>query len=134
MVLPDSSAWIESLRDTESPVDLALRRLIDDGAALTITEVVVMEVLAGARSDRHRAELRERLLSYPLLPLKGLTTYEEAAELYRTCRRAGETIRKMTDCLVAAVAIRAGASVLHADSDFDALARHSALQVEPVAG
>ncbi len=132
MIVPDSSAWIEGLRATGSPVDLTLNRLIDDGAPLALTEVVLMELLAGARSDRHRDELNERLMSYPVLKLRPLVGYEAAAALYRTCRAGGETIRKMTDCLVAVPAIEAEASVLHNDSDFDALARHSPLQIEPV--
>ncbi|CAN5694576.1 hypothetical protein BH20ACT1_BH20ACT1_05310 [soil metagenome] len=132
MIVPDSSAWIEFFRRTDSPVDLTLNRLIEDGADLALTEVVLMEVLAGARSDRHRDELRERLMRYPLLTLRPLDGYEEASKLYRMCRAGGETIRKMTDCLVAVPAIEAGASVLHNDSDFGALARHTSLRVEPV--
>jgi predicted nucleic acid-binding protein len=131
VIVPDSSAWIEFFRRTESPVDLTLNRLIEDGADLALTEVVLMEVLAEARSDRHRDELREGLMRYPLLTLRPLDGYEEAAKLYRMCRAGGETIRKMTDCLVAVPAIEAGASVLHNDSDFDALARHTALRIEP---
>jgi predicted nucleic acid-binding protein len=131
VIVPDSSAWIEFFRRSESPVDLTLNRLIEDGADLALTEVVLMEVLAEARSDRHRDELREGLMRYPLLTLRPLDGYEEAAKLYRMCRAGGETIRKMTDCLVAVPAIEAGASVLHNDSDFDALARHTALRIEP---
>ena len=55
--------------------------------------------------------------------------YEEAAALYRHCRRRGETVRNLMDCLIAAVAIRNGAPVLHADVDFDVLARHTDLRV-----
>lgn len=39
---------------------------------------------------------------------------------------------KMIDCLIAAVTIEADASLLHADTDFDVLARHTALVVERV--
>jgi predicted nucleic acid-binding protein len=58
--------------------------------------------------------------------------YDAAALLYRQCRRQGETVRKLIDCLIAAVAIRAGIAVLHNDRDFDVLARHTELQVAPV--
>jgi predicted nucleic acid-binding protein len=86
-----------------------------------------MEVLAGAREEAHLRALRRLLLRCELLPLSGLADFEAAADLYRTCRRAGETIRALTDCLIAVPTIRAGAAVLHADRDFDAIARHSAL-------
>ena len=48
---------------------------------------------------------------------------------YRTCRRNGDTVRKLVDCLIAAVAIRADVELLHADADFEALARHTPLRL-----
>ena len=47
--------------------------------------------------------------------------------------RSGDTVRQLTDCLIAVATIKAGATVLHADRDFDAIARHSELQIEPTA-
>ena len=49
--------------------------------------------------------------------------------MYRTCRAAGETVRKPVDRLIAAIAIQVQASVLHADSGFDALARHTRFSI-----
>lgn len=132
MILVDTSAWIEFLRATRSPVHLSLRRLIDQGAELAVSEVVVMEVLAGTRPGTRRARIRADLLSFPLLTLSGLADYEEAAVVYQTCRSAGETIRSLTDCLIALPAIRAGASIMHDDADFDAIARHTHLRIHPL--
>lgn len=87
-----------------------------------------MEVLAGARDEAHARSLRRLLAACELLPTEGPGDYERAAALYRACRRGGETVRAITDCLVGAVAIRAGALLLHCDADFDALARHTALE------
>jgi predicted nucleic acid-binding protein len=67
-----------------------------------------------------------------MLPLSGLRDFEHAAALYRSCRTAGETVRKLSDCLVAVPTIRAGATLLHADRDFDVLARHTPLRLEPL--
>jgi len=55
--------------------------------------------------------------------------YEEAAALYRTCRRNGETPGKLGDCLIAAIAVRADMGVLHLDAHFDVLARNTSLRV-----
>lgn len=96
------------------------------------SEVVVMELLAGARTETDAVTIRGTLLEYPVVPLLGLGGYEEAARIYRACRSAGETVRKMTDCLIAVVAIRAGATLLHDDRDFDVIARHTELRIEPV--
>ncbi|MGH2792917.1 MAG: hypothetical protein ACRDKG_01300 [Actinomycetota bacterium] len=61
--------------------------------------------------------------------LEGLADFEHAAFLYQSCRRAGETIDLMTQCLIAVPAIRAGAEVLHNDRDFDVIARHTPLKI-----
>jgi hypothetical protein len=108
------------------------RRLADALRArehIAVTEVVLGEVFAGARSAKDHGALRGTLLGFPLLRLETLADYEEAAALYRACRDGGETLRSLTDCLIAVPAIRAGLPVLHADSDFDKLARHTPLEV-----
>ena len=88
-----------------------------------------MELLAGAKDEPRASELKRMLLSFDHLAFRGLDDYEQAAALYRHCRRKGLTVRSMTDCLIAAVAIRCGAAVLHQDRDFDAIAQHTALNV-----
>jgi predicted nucleic acid-binding protein len=132
IVLPDSSAWIEYFRASGHPTDLELDDLIDDEAELVITEPVVMEVLAGARSESHAIKMRTALLAYPLAKVFGLDDYETAAAIRRACRAGGETVRSTMDCLIAAVAIREGASVLHNDRDFDVIAQHTELQIHPL--
>ncbi len=133
MILVDTSAWIEYLRDTTHPVTEILDALLQTGQVIS-TGPVVMEVLAGARSFSELEELREQLLAFPLLELEGLTDFEEAAKIYRTCREAGETVRSQIDCLIAVPAIRAGAAILHADRDFDVIARHTDLAIHPLDG
>jgi predicted nucleic acid-binding protein len=126
LILVDTSAWVEFLRDTGSAVCGRVEALLDDDIA--VCDAVRMEVLAGARDEQHLAALRGLLARASVVP----TTpgdYEEAAALYRACRREGETVRRILDCLIAAVAIRTAVPVLHADADFEALARHTALRV-----
>lgn len=132
MILPDTSAWVEFRRATGGPLDLTLTRLLDGGANIAVTEPVVMELLAGTRARHDLIETRQLLLNLPMLRVAGLDTYERAADIARICRLRGETIRRGFDCLVAAVAIREGATVLHADRDFDAIARCAPLRIEPL--
>jgi predicted nucleic acid-binding protein len=132
LIVVDTSAWVEFLRGTESPADRTLARHVEEQSELAVTEVVVMEVLAGARSVQHLHDLRATLLSFPLLSLRGLVGFEAAADLYRRCRAGGETVRTLTDCLVAAAALGVGAAVLHCDADFETLARHTPLRLEPL--
>ena len=130
MTLVDTSAWVEFLRGTGSDTHLAVRRLLEHDALVHTTDVVIMEVLAGARDEEHQRRLRRLLARCDYVPVEGLTSYEEAASLYRICRRAGETVRALTDCLIGAVAIRIGVPVLHNDRDFDVLARHVGVPVD----
>lgn len=124
VILIDSSAWIEFLRDTGSPTCLRVDELL--ASDIAVCEPVRMEILAGARDDRHLSDLR-RLLARAVLLTTGSTDYEEAASLYRSCRRQGETPRDLTDCLIAAIAIRTSVPILHTDADFEVLSRHTAL-------
>ena len=132
MIVVDTSAWIEFLRATESRADNTLVRLIEEDVELAVTEVVVAELLAGARTEAHHESLREQVLAFPVLSLGGLDGFEAAAEVFRACRRDGRTPRGIADCLVAAPAIAAGAPLLHADADFDRMARCTALEVHPL--
>lgn len=129
MILIDTSAWIEFLRDTGSPVCLRVDALLDEEVA--VCDPIRMEVLAGARNERHLSDLRRLLARASSIPV-GPIDYEEAAALYRLCRGEGDTVRKLIDCLIAAAAMKASASILHMDADFDALARHTALRIESV--
>ena len=58
MILADTSAWVEYDRATGSAVDLRLSELIATDGPVAVTEPVIMEVLAGARSDAREADLR----------------------------------------------------------------------------
>jgi predicted nucleic acid-binding protein len=129
VILVDSSAWIEFLRATGSPAHLGVRAALQAGADLACTDVVVMEILAGARDDADRNRLRRLLYGQEFLPVEGPADYERAAELYRLCRRGGKTPRKLSDCLIAAVAIRNDAELLCEDADFQAIARHAPLRL-----
>lgn len=128
MILVDTSAWVEFLRDTGSPVCQAVDDLLADD--LAVCDPISMEVLAGARNQRHLGDLRRLLARCTVLPTEP-ADFETSAALYRTCRTKGETVRKLMDCLIAAVAIRHGAALLHADADFGALERHVGLVVHP---
>jgi predicted nucleic acid-binding protein len=127
VILVDTSAWVEFLRGTGSPLCDRVDGLLDEEFA--VCEPVLMEVLAGARDERHLSDVR-RLLARGTLLRTEATDYEEAAALFRACRRDGETVRKTMDCLIAAVAVRGGLPVLHGDADFDVLARHTPLLVD----
>jgi predicted nucleic acid-binding protein len=126
VIIVDTSAWVEFLRATNSTVCNAVDRLLDED--LAVTDAISMEVLAGARDEQHLVQLRRLLARTTVLETRP-AHYEQAASLYRSCRRSGETVRKLVDCLIAAVAIDSDLPILHLDADFDVLARNTGLRV-----
>ena len=126
MILIDTSAWVEFLRDTGS--ETCNRVTASLNSEIAVCDAVRMEVLAGARDERHLRDLRRLLARAVVLPTKP-THYDDAAALFRLCRKNGETVRRLMDCLTGAVALRANIPVLHHDSDFDVLARHADLKI-----
>ena len=122
MILADTSAWVEYDRATGSAVDQRLTDLIGRSGALAVTEPVVMEVVAGARTDEREADLRRLLLRFDLLRFDAASDLDAAASIYRACRRAGVTPRGMVDCMIASVARRSGATILAHDMDLSRVA------------
>jgi predicted nucleic acid-binding protein len=122
LLLVDTSAWIEFLRRTGSQAHLELRRVLaEDPARIVTTEPVIMELLAGATSERSLVQLENLTNGLPLLPVESRIDYREAASIHRATRRAGKTIRSMVDCLIAAVALRNDATLVHKDIDYEVL-------------
>lgn len=129
MILVDSSAWIEFQRATGSPADLRLKTAIEADEPLAVVGLIFLEVLAGAHDESQAKRLNRMLSRCQLLTVQDPSDFESAAALYRACRREGVTVRRLPDCLIAAIAIREGVPLLHQDSDFDAIARHSRLEL-----
>ena len=127
MILVDTSAWIEFLRDTQSSVCERVDTLL--GSRIATCDAVRMEVLAGARDQEHLEQLRRLLARATLLPTESID-FETAAAIYRSCRSQGKTVRKLIDCLIAAVAMRANVPLLHLDQDFTSIAAATELRID----
>ncbi len=131
MILADTSAWVEYDRATGSSVDRRLEALIRVTGPVAVTEPVVMEVVAGARTDEREAQLRRLLGSFALLRCDGAADFDAAAGIYRRCRRVGITPRGMVDCLIASVAYRHRATLLAADVDLSRVAGVVGIDLDP---
>lgn len=123
MILVDTSAWIDFDRAAGTTADQILTdRIRRGGTEIATTELVLGEVLAGARTDADAARLRRLLHSFGWVSCEPVADFEGAAKIYRACRAAGITPRGLIDCAVASIAIRSGAELLAADRDFEAMA------------
>jgi hypothetical protein len=129
VIVVDTSVWVDVLGGRRTRQALRCVELIEGGAPVALTDVIFTEVLQGL-SDQHEAALVERhLRAFPILRLERLDDFSIAAELCRTARAAGMTIRKTLDCLIAAPCVRTGAPLLHRDADFDRLASCTPLRI-----
>src|SRR5215472_1847291 len=131
MILADTSAWVEYDRASGSAVHRRLAQLIATDGPLSVTEAVIMEVLAGARSDEREFDLRRLLLRFTLLRFDAATDFDAAARIYRRCRGVGIAPRGMVDCMVAAVAWRHGASLLAHDVDLQRVGQVIGIKLDP---
>jgi predicted nucleic acid-binding protein len=129
LIAVDTSVWVAVLNQQDTPQARRCVELIEDGAPIGLTDVVFTEILQGLRTEREAALVERHLRQFPILRLDGLDDFALAASLYRQARRAGVTIRKTLDCLIAAPCVRTHSAILHADSDFDLLASCTAVQV-----
>ena len=127
--LVDTSAWIEYLRDTDSEVCNTVDRFIGDDRSLATTDVVIMELLCGARSVERRREIWAFMNRCVMLPTRPLFDYEIAAELYTRCRRNGFNPANTNDLVIASVAIGKKVPLLAADLDFERIAAVSSLRL-----
>jgi len=128
LLLLDTSGWIEYLRDTGSSACAEVARLLRRPASLATTEPIVMELLAGAPTPRTLRELETLTAGLVLLSVDVAVDYHDAAAIHRAARSAGRTLRRTNDCLIAAVAARTGATLVHRDADFDIIAESIAVK------
>jgi predicted nucleic acid-binding protein len=123
VILIDTSAWIEYFRATGSAAAVEVRRLLSEEAdQAAMCEPVAMEILSGASDDSTHEKLERLVNGLPSLRIDTSVDFRVAAQIYRGARRAGRTIRSINDCLIAAVAIRHSARIVHRDSDFEVIA------------
>ena len=125
MTLVDTSVWVATFH-ARAPLDL--ERLVPFDMVFTCLPVL-QETLQGFRDETAYRKAREMMLALPVVesPL-GQDVFLQAADLFRSARRAGLTIRSSVDCVIAACAIRHDLTVLHVDRDYTMLARVSPLR------
>jgi len=128
--LVDSSAWIEYFRRTGSRADVHVTGLVERPEPTAgITEPVIMELLGGARDSANFNRIDRITKAMPLCPVLAEVDFVEAGALFKVMRDKGVTIRSWMDCLIAAIAWRLEATVVHADADFDRIAERYPVRV-----
>jgi predicted nucleic acid-binding protein len=129
MIIVDTSVWIPFFNGTPSIQMNLLKELITNRVRIAITDLILTEILQGIRHPQQFNKTKNALLQLDILHAVPVKTYIHAADLYRTGREKGFTIRKTNDCIIAAIAIENDCPVLHQDRDFEAMINFCELKV-----
>ena len=124
----DTSVWIDFLRNKNNPPSDLLTAYIEKNDQVLLTPTILQEVLQGIRDDAQYRHIKEILSYFTTLQHSPVQAAVGAAELYRSLRKKGVTIRKSNDCLIAFYAIKFSLAIVHSDGDFDLIGKHTKLK------
>jgi predicted nucleic acid-binding protein len=134
LILIDTSAFIEFLNHTGSPLDSEIEFLLSNDEDTAIADIIMTEILQGIKDDREMNDIKKSLLAFPVFSLKGVDSYIAAAGLYRKCRKKGVRIRSTIDVLIAQIAVENDLILMHNDNDFRQIAKVCGLKTYKLAG
>jgi predicted nucleic acid-binding protein len=128
LTVVDSSVWIDYFNGKTTAAVERLDQLLGS-ELLVIGDLILTEVLQGfaREQDFHAAE--RMLTSLQVVELGGREIAIQAAKNFRALRRAGVTVRKTIDTVIATRCIESGYELLHDDRDFDPFVKHLGLRV-----
>ena len=130
MIFVDSSVWISNLRNTDSEAVRKLRAIAEaDDGQLLVGDLVLLEVLQGARDDDHAARIEQNMRHYTIASVLNDELAVRAAKNFRTLRRRGITVRKTIEMIIGTFCIEGGHTLLHEDRDFHPMVEHLGLRV-----
>ena len=128
MILVDSSVWIAHLRGLHTPATTKLAEAATR-EPLLVGDLILLEILQGARDDTHAGRIERGLRRYAIVPLLDADLAPRAARNYRRLRDLGITIRKAADVIIGTFCIEHGHRLLHDDRDFAPMEEHLGLKV-----
>ena len=128
MILVDSSVWIALLRGHRTPA-VAKLEAAASREPLLVGDLILLEVLQGARDEAHAARIERGLRRYALVPLLDADLAPRAARNYRKLRERGITNRKTADIIIGTFCIKHRHSLLHYDRDFAPMEEHLGLMI-----
>ena len=133
MIVVDSSVWIAQLRGQATAPVQRLRALVADADdRVLIGDLILLEILQGARDDAHAARIERALRAFAIAPMLDPTIAVQAARNYRLLRARGITVRKTIDMIIGTFCLVGGHALLHDDRYFDPMAEHLGLRIVPI--
>jgi predicted nucleic acid-binding protein len=127
VILVDSSVWIDYFNGISTwqtdMLDTCLSKV-----PVIIGDLILTEVLQGFRSNKDYEAAKKFLSALPFRQIGGYNVAVQSAQNYRHLRKAGVTVRKTIDLVIATFCILEGLILLHDDRDFDPMVSHFSLQ------
>jgi predicted nucleic acid-binding protein len=127
MILVDSSVWINYFNGISAWQTDLLDNYLSKVPVL-IGDLILAEVLQGFRSDKDYETAKNLLSTLPFRQIGGYNVAIQSAQNYRLLRKAGVTVRKTIDIIIATFCIIEGLTLLHDDRDFDPMVSHFSLK------
>ncbi|RYE41081.1 MAG: PIN domain nuclease [Hyphomicrobiales bacterium] len=126
MIVVDSSVWIDRLNgvttDAVNRLDQALHTEL-----ICVGDIILLEVLQGARDDLHARKLRRVMDAFRCLEMLNADIAIRSAANFRFLRGKGFTIRKTPDLIIGTWCIENRVPLLHSDRDFAPMVEHLGL-------
>jgi predicted nucleic acid-binding protein len=126
VILVDSSVWVAHLRGSWTAATAKLEAVVRREPIL-VGDLILSEVLQGARDEAHAARIERGLRRFEVVPLLDPDLAPRAARNYRKLRDLGITIRKTADIIIGTFCIERRYALLHDDRDFAPMEDHLGL-------
>ena len=127
MILVDSSVWINYFNGISTWQTDLLDYYLSDTPVI-IGDLILTEVLQGFHSNKDFETAKSLLSALLFRQMGGYDVAIQSARNYRTLRKAGVTVRKTIDIIIATFCIIEGLTLLHDDRDFDPMVAHFSLK------
>ena len=127
MILVDSSVWIDYFNGKRSWQTDLLDHMLSN-VPIIMGDLILTEVLQGFKSDKDYETAKNYLDKLPFRQMGGYNVAIQSAQNYRKLRKAGVTVRKTIDIIIATFCIIEGFTLLHDDRDFDPIGSHFPLK------
>jgi predicted nucleic acid-binding protein len=128
LIVVDSSVWIDFFNGKVTPQTSKLLSLLGN-EPLLVGDLILCEILQGARSEAQARRLEQELRKFELLPMLNPELAIAAAKNHRLLRSEGITIRKTIDLIIGTFCIAHGHTLLHDDRDFSPMETHLGLKI-----
>ena len=127
MILVDTSVWIDYFNGNPSWQTDLLEHYLSD-VPIIMGDLILTEILQGFRSDKDFKTAESFLNALSFRQMGGYHVAIQSAQNYRKLRKAGITVHKTIDVIIATFCMLEGFTLLHDDRDFDPIAANFPLK------